>query len=266
MQKFNDHTEYDNYRKKTAQNSYAAVISLFLIAYVSYILFCLIGGNYFAMVQLISPIVLFIIVGIFLSLNKSQFEAFVIDYKRFRPKWHRFCIFIVVIDILNILYLISDFSRMYAFGFFDTTYTAFDTVNKIMVILYYVASFIALCWLANYMCCWLKTYRWEYEELTLTRTEKRMIIQEERKAYKQYKAETRKRNHVERKNKMENSWNNFKNNLSEEIDSIKSKCVPKKTTNPVTKYDKLQELNNLYNNGVISKEELEKARADILGK
>lgn len=241
-------------------------MSLFSIAFLSYSIFCLSVGNYFGLLQLIMPIVFYSIVAIFLYSNKSLLEAFVIDYKWFRTKWYRFCIFIVVIGILNILYLISDFSRMYAFGFFDTTYTAFDTVNKIMVILYYVVSFIALCWLANYMCCWLKTYRWEYEELTLTRTEKRMIIKKERKEYKQYKAETRKRNQVERKEKMENTWNNFKDNLSEEIDSIKSKCVPKKMANPVTKYDKLQELNDLYNNGFISKEELEKARAEILGK
>ena len=262
MQKFTNYIEYHCFRKKSAEINGIVISALISISYILYVIFCCINDNFSAVFTRSLSLIILSSIGIFLERNKTRLNTFPADNKFFRIRWHRFCIFILVLGIINAVSLIIEIIRVAVLGTFDEL----NMISEIVLSFYYIVSFIALCWLANYMRCWLKTYRWEYEELTLTRTEKRMIIQEERKAYKQYKAETRKRNQVERKKKMENSWNIFKNNLSEEIDSIKSKCVPKKTTNPVTKYDKLQELNNLYNNGVISKEELEKARADILGK
>lgn len=262
MQKFNNYIEYNCFRKKSAEINGIVISALISISYILYVIFCCINDNFSAVLTRSLSLIILIFISIFLERNKTRLTTFTVDNKFFRIRWHRFCIFILVLGIINAVSLILEIIRVAVLGTFDEL----NMISEIILSFYYIVSFVSLCWLANYMCCWLKTYRWEYEELTLTRTEKRMIIQEERKEYKQYKAETRKRNQVERKEKMENSWNNFKDNLSEEIDSIKSKCVPKKTTNPVTKYDKLQELNNLYNNGVISKEELEKARADILGK
>ena len=120
-----------------------------------------------------------------------------------------------------------------------------------------VAIIIALAMVLVYLTLWKKVLIWNYDEISLPNSEKQAILKAEKDNYKEHKRQLA----IEKRNKKEQR---------ETKHSAQQKNTPqqyyKKNPESMTKLSKLNELKELYDNGVISDEEYQKARSDILGK
>ena len=202
-------------------------------------------------------------------MEKSSKSFSTLSDKYFRIKKYPLCIFIIVWSSIALLSNIGTCARILALTQTDKS----NAVKFAMSILYCIATITTLCIVLNFARQWIKTLRWEYDELELSPSEKATLIEKEKAEYKALKEEIKedykKRTlavRQEKKQSIQNSVNNIKQKFSE-INVFNKKENTTTTNKPkdLTKYDKLQELNELYENGIICKEELEKARADILG-
>lgn len=188
----------------------------------------------------------------------------------YRIIWYPFCMFLLVFSLLSLLSYLGVFARYY-------TLRTNDNLNHNLYYLLFlppIIDFIGRCFVLHYCRQWLTLLRWEFEELNLTRSEKQSIQKEERTAYLQGKRQARQEQKEKRKAEMSNkkqkakqNISNMKDNLAAKFDSIKTHINSQSAKSaPVSKLDKLNELKELYDHGIISDEEYQKARGDILGK
>ena len=105
----------------------------------------------------------------------------------------------------------------------------------------------------QYSIAWKKIFRWDYNELYLSNDDKKAILKNEKECYKTFK-DQQKALKKQKKAIHKTSKNKFK--------------IPKYNKKPtsMTKLDKLKELKDLLDNEIISQDEYEKAREEILGK
>lgn len=269
MQKpsFADTVDYniyrDSYNKKFKSLSY----SFPAITYLSFLVICLSleipTSLWFP--SLIGPIIYWGLAGTFAEVNARRRPSIM-----YRTIWYPYCVFLIVFSLLSLLSYLGVFARYYALR-------TNDNLNHNLYYLLFlppIIDFIGRCFVLHYCRQWLTLLRWEFEELNLTRSEKQSIQKEERTAYLQGKRQARQEQKEKRKAEMSNkkqkakqNISNMKDNLAAKFDSIKTHINSQSAKSaPVSKLDKLNELKELYNNGVISDEEYQKARADILGK
>lgn len=269
MRNFINNFEYDQYRKRLTR-TYSIISSiLILLAFIIFLVFwSKKGSTFYHPLESIPLWIYLFIVGLFMDKNTKSLTAK--NDKFFRIRTYPLCIFILVWTIIATIANIGFFAKIIAMGQFDSL----NNSESILLIIYFCIVLIAFCIVIVYAIQWLTTYRWEYNELKLNRSEKSNILKQEKIEYKEFKSENKKidkeQNAIkrnERKDAIKNAFENIEKNLSKKTDYIKEKIKEKQKNNtPVTKYDKLQELNDLYKNGIISKSELEKARENILGK
>lgn len=176
--------------------------------------------------------------------------------KQYRIK--QYPLYIVTI-IWCILFLFAPIARMSSDIKFCITYDVDNSSAVVALsVLSSIAIIVALAMFLVYLSLWKKILIWNYNEINLSSDEKRAILKAERDNYKKHKSQLaiEKRNKKERQHKVN--------------DSVQPKNTTqqyyKKNPESMTKLSKLNELKELYNNGVISDEEYQKARADILGK
>lgn len=177
-------------------------------------------------------------------------------------KWYRvkqYPFFIITI-IWCVLFLFNPIARMSSDIKFCITHDVDNSSAVIaMSVLSSIAIFVAIVMFLVYLSLWKKILIWNYDEINLSSDEKKAILKEERVKYKEYKSQLA----IEKRNEKEQEQHNT-NNL------VKSKNTPqqyyKKNPETMTKLSKINELKELFDNGIITKEEYEKARADILGK
>lgn len=189
---------------------------------------------------------------------------------KYRTIFYPFCILLIVFTIPSLLFYAGAFARYYAIGIFDNQ----NKLYVFAVILLPTIDFIGRCFILHYCRQWLTLLRWEFDELNLSRSKKQSILKEERTAYlqekrqnKQARKEKRKVDMANKQQKARQNISNIKNNIIAKFDSINTQTASQTANNaPVSKLDKLNELKELHDNGIISDEEYQKARADILGK
>lgn len=177
-------------------------------------------------------------------------------------KWYRvkqYPLYIATI-IWCVLFLFSPIARMSNDIKVCITYDVDNSSAVIaMSVLSSIAIIVALAMFLVYLSLWKKILIWNYDEINLSDDEKRAILKAERYNYKEYKSQLA----IEKRNKKEQHRHESNNSVQ-----------PKNTTqqyyknNPetMTKLAKINELKELFDGGIITQEEYEKARADILGK
>lgn len=182
--------------------------------------------------------------------------------EHFRARYFPWVIASIVMSCLGIISAISTFaSNINTLVIVEksTTRSLSVALGFMHIIFILTASIFALLYIKD----WLWVYRWEYEELSLTPTEKQELIASDNAKYKQYKQEQKQLKQtakLERQKQLKVEQENIKN--KQKFDSDKYETSPSK----MTKLDKLKELDDLLQNNVITQDEYEKARAEILGK
>lgn len=177
--------------------------------------------------------------------------------KRYRIK--QYPLYIVNI-IWCILFLFAPIAKMSSDIKFCITYDINNSSAVIALsVLSSVAIIVALAMFLVYLTLWKKVLIWNFDEINLSGDEKRAILKAERDNYKEYKHKLAQDKRQEREQQRH-----------EENNSVSPKGTAqqyyKKNPESMTKLSKLNELKELHDNGVISDEEYQKARADILGK
>lgn len=207
--------------------------------------------------------------------------------KYFRVHYSPLLVFALIVSILGILSAISTFSSTVKIQVLatDKNDIYFTTVicGYLTTVLLFAASVCAI----GYINKWRRIYRFEFEELDLSKEDKKELIAKEKEEYKEFKTEQKdkiKKYDAERKeiNKQQRvaRYTEQKEHFKEKQQEIKTnlQTVKNKLTNTtpisiapqphplqVTKLDKLKELDALLKDGVITQAEYDIARRDILG-
>lgn len=292
--KFSSPTDLSNYKKKINSIFSNVAYALCFLAMLLYLICCImlsksdnvVSVNYFSIAYSVIP---FILPYIFIYKNQIQegnalrmSNYFSIIRKRkelmqqseeeranvvkeaqssnvdkqYRIK--QYPLYIVTI-IWCILFLFAPIARMSSDIKFCITYDVDNSSAAVALsVLSSIAIIVSLAMSLVYLSLWKKILIWNYDEINLSSDEKRAILKAERDNYKKHKSQLA----IEKRNKKEQQ---HKAN-----DSVQPKNTAqqyyKKNPESMTKLSKLNELKELYDNGVISDEEYQKARADILGK
>ena len=151
----------------------------------------------------------------------------------------------------------NDLKMYFIYGFKNaTTILILSALSSIAIMLACVLFII-------YLILWKKIIIWNYDEIFLSAKNKNTILRNERANYKTYK-----------KNERKSDRQYYKDYIKYKIEDKKQEHKQRKFQSPkynkmpasMTKLDKLKELNELLENNIISQDEYDKARADILGK
>lgn len=274
MKNFETYVDFNNYKKREFKK-YTTIFSFLTL--VIYIPLCIIipYDEYPFSLRLSSLIlnlsitlVYWVLLLTFIKHNQLSLTQF--DQQYFRVKWHGICIAFIAISIPSTFIGIGTIARTYALGIADVLPFWF----RIVLFIPCIADIIGKSLAIYYICHWFSVLRWEYEELNLSHSEKIAILKKEKLAYKQLLTkgkQARKDKELiardKRKQRTKQNISNIKTNIIAKFKSINTQTNSQTVKNtPISKLDKLNELKELHDNGVISDEEYQKARADILGK
>lgn len=177
-------------------------------------------------------------------------------------KWYRvkqYPLYIATI-IWCVLFLFNPIARMSSDIKVCITHDVDNSSAVIaMSVLSSIAIIVALAMFLVYLSLWKKILIWNYDEINLSGDEKRAILKEERDNYKEYKSQLA----IEKRNKKEQQRHEANNSVQPKNTTQQ---YYKKNPETMTKLAKINELKELFDGGIITQEEYEKARADILGK
>lgn len=261
---FTNSIDYNNYRDSYYKKYKYLIYTFSVFIYLLELVICIeLNGD--AWIAMISSVIYWSFVATFTENNAKKHSSIM-----YRTIWYPFCIFLIIITIPSFLFYIGAFSRYYALGIFDNI----NNIYIFLTILPSIIDFIGKCFVLRYCTKWITILRWEYDELNLTHSEKRNIQKEERTAYSQGKRQERQKrkekqkvNIANHKKKNKQIISIIKNNIRTKFASFKTPVNNQAIKNTsVSKLDKLNELKELFNNGIITQKEYDKARADILGK
>lgn len=198
--------------------------------------------------------------------------------KYFRARYSPLSIFALIVSIFGVLSAISTFSSTVKIQVLTTDKNAVYYATVICGYLIAALHFIASIFAIDYIKKWHQIYRFEFEELELSKEGKSNLIYREKEEYKKHKAEQREINrqqkkyptrHAERKEQLKEKQQQIKTNLqnvkNKIINTTVTSIAPRPHSPQMTKLDKLKELDDLLKNGIITKAEYDVARRDILG-
>ncbi len=179
----------------------------------------------------------------------------------YRTKNYKLFIVHIVLCVLGFWAALAGFSndlKMYFIYNFKnaTPILILSALSSIAIMITCVAFII-------YLILWKKIIIWNYDEIFLSVKNKNTILRNERANYKTY-----------RKNERKSDRQYYKDYIKYKIEDKKQEHKQRKFQSSkynkmpasMTKLDKLKELNELLENNIISQDEYDKARADILGK
>lgn len=293
---FSSPSDLSNYKKRMNSVFSNVTSSLYILAMVLDMICCIIlsksdnidvSANYFSIVNTIIP---FILPQIFI--HKSQIQegsaarmSTLISTIRRRKdlmqkseeeranewkeaqtknvdKWYRvkqYPLYITTI-IWCVLFLFNSIARMSSDIKVCITYDVDNSSAVIaMSVLSSIAIIVALAIFLGYLSIWKKILIWNYDEINLSDDKKRAILKKERDNYKEYKNQL-----AIEKHKMKEQQRHEANNSVQPKNTTQQ--YYKKNPETMTKLAKINELKELFDGGIITQQEYEKARADILGK
>lgn len=267
MRSFTDYIGYNQYRRNITKKHNAALTILLPIVSFLVLFIALKDSRYYLLFSFIPWLIYSIIVPLFFERSLKSFS--ILTDKYYRTKNYPLCIFIIVWSSIALLSNIGTCVTILAI----TQINKSNILGFVMLILYCISAISTFCTVLNFTGQWIKTLRWEYDELSLSSLEKEKIMKKEKTEYINFKRENknfeiaqRAERRAEQKQYVKDSIQNIKDSFIQKFTFKNTNGFGDNSTSRLTKYDKLEELNELYKNGFISKAELEKARADILGK
>lgn len=293
---FSSPSDLSNYKKRMNSVFSNVTSSLCLLAMLLYMICCIIlsksdnnnvSANYFSIGYIAIP---FILPQIFIyksqiqegnaarmstlistirrrkELMQKSEEERVNEWKKTQAKdvdkWYRvkqYPLYIATI-IWCVLFLFNPIARMSSDIKVCITYDVDNSSAVIaMSVLSSIAIIVALAMFLVYLSLWEKILIWNYDEINLSGDEKRAILKKERDNYKEYKSQLA----IEKRNKKEQQRHEANNSVQPKNTTQQ---YYKKNPETMTKLAKINELKELFDSGIITQEEYEKARADILGK